>query len=168
MIKTCIEKNLSIKLSKWAIILLNLFIMTATVYIFKQIWTQLKEDEQEINESEVLPKPEVSDLLEIISTRRAVVITVFISVLILALIGLIGAIRLNTCLIAIYDIFCILVFILLALGFKNYIKSPIYYFSVLSLLLVAAIVASYLVRAIKEEPQWIRHRLDLLDPRDSF
>jgi len=148
--------------------MLNIFTIIATIYISKEIWKSLNEDEEELKHSKELTKTEVEDKLEIIWTQRVAIITIAVITISMAMFGLIGAIRLNICLLAIYDIFCVLTFALLALGWNNYVNQPLYYSSILSFILVAIIIVSYLLRSIKVEPQWIRNHFNLIDPRDSF
>ena len=160
----CIEKKLLIKLSQWTVIALNLVVIAIAIYVFKWLWKVLKQEEEELLRQKLLRNTELplDQLISSLCTRKAVLITTFVSAITMASMGVIGAFRHNECLIDIYVIFCIIITIILALGYRNYGNNYLYFSIVISITSLGGLIAFCLLRAIKLESNWIRPHFHLL------
>lgn len=163
-------KKLSIKVSKWLFICLNLVAIVAAIYVFKSVWKVLSAQQQELIRQRLLKNREqpIEELLSTVITRKAVLVTLVVTAVTVAVIGLIGSFKHNSCLIAAHLIFCVTVATILALGYRNYANYSVNYALVLSFIVFTSIVSSVLMHVLKEEPHWVKRKALLMSSRDSF
>ena len=164
------DNKLSIKVSKWTFICLNLIVIVVAFYVLKTNWKVLKAEQQELIRQKILRNKElpIDEMLSSVATRKAVLITLVVTAIILAAIGVIGAYKHNSCLIEIHLIFSITIASILALGYKNYVNYLLYYVLSVSLLTLLSLISSILIYVLKEEPNWAKQRALLINSRYSF